>query len=526
MLPLLTSDQMRALDAHAIDEIGIPGIVLMENAARAVVDAIEENCGDTEFLSVAVLGGPGNNGGDGFAIARQLYLRGADVDVFLLGEESALTGDALANYNLLKALELFPMPWDAENGITLDEYDVVVDALFGTGAVRAPEGIYLDAVQAMNDCGAVVVAVDVPTGVDASTGRVPGEAVLADFTVTFQCAKCGQMLPPGRDYAGNLIVVPISIPEREDVLAEALFALPEDEDVLALLPPRPREAHKGFFGNLLVIAGSLGMSGAARLAGLAALRCGTGLVKVAVPDIIRPEVAAFRAELMTIGLPETSAGTIAASAIRILKPHFDWADAIAIGPGLGTDPDTGRFVESVLKEAGKPLVIDADGLNLIAQHNLLDLVPAGTILTPHPGEFDRLLGRKCEDFIARAEAARNLTGERELVVALKGAPTVCYDPPGLGIINPTGNPGLATAGSGDVLTGMIAGFLAQGLEPHTAAWVAAYLHGRAADLATEDIGEASLVAADVIAALPAAFSSLRAEDMSDDDHPCTCGRCM
>ncbi|MDD5087677.1 MAG: NAD(P)H-hydrate dehydratase [bacterium] len=526
MIPLLTSDQMRALDAHAIDEIGIPGIVLMENAARSVVDAIEERAGDVEFLSVAVLCGPGNNGGDGFAIARQLHLRGADVDVFLLGDEAALKDDALTNYLLLKALDLQPMPWEAEDGITLDDYDVIVDALFGTGASRAPEDVYLDAIRSINDSNGMVVAVDVPSGMDASTGRIAGEAVLADVTVTFQCGKCGLLLPPGRDYAGDLIVAPISIPEREDILAEAPFALPEDEDVLALLPLRPREAHKGVFGNLLVIAGSRGLSGAARLSGLAALRTGVGLVKIATPESIRSEVAAFRAELMTIGLPETPAGTIASSAIEVLKPHLEWADAVALGPGLGTDKETARFVAALLKETERPLVVDADGLNLIAQHNLQDSVPAGTILTPHPGEFDRLTGKKHEDFFARAEAARSLASEREIVVVLKGAPTICFDPPGLGVINPTGNPGLATAGTGDVLTGMIAGFLAQGLDPHSAAWVGAYLHGRAADIAADELSEAALVAADVIATLPEAFASLEHgdEDEGEDSHSCSCGR--
>ncbi len=524
MIPLLTSDQMRALDAHAINELGIPGIVLMENAARSVMDAIEERFDDVEFLSVAVVCGPGNNGGDGFAVARHLFLRGADVDVFLLCDESQIKGDALTNYNLLKALDLPSIQWDTESGIMLADYDIIVDALFGTGAVRAPEAAVLDAVQAINEAPGTVFAVDVPSGVDASTGVVPGEAVLADVTVTFQCAKAGQLLPPGRDHTGDLIVAPISIPEREDILADAPFALPEDEDVLALLPARPREAHKGYFGNLLIIAGSRGMSGAARLVGLAALRMGTGLVKVAVPESIRSEVAGYRAELMTIGLPETAAGTIAASAIDVLKPHFEWADAVALGPGLGTEAETGKFLEKLVKIAAKPLIIDADGLNLIAAHKLMDHLPAGTVLTPHPGEFDRLTRHKAGDFYSRAAAAGQLAQDRELVVVLKGAPTISFDATGLGVINPTGNPGLATAGSGDVLTGMIAALVAQGLDGHTAGWMGAYLHGRAADLAVQDLGEASLVAGDVIGSLPAAFTSLIADDDGDaDDHACHCG---
>jgi ADP-dependent NAD(P)H-hydrate dehydratase / NAD(P)H-hydrate epimerase len=526
MIPLLTSPQMRALDKHAIDEIGIPGIVLMENAARGVVEEIEARHDDVEFLTVAVLCGPGNNGGDGFAVARQLHLRGADVDVFLLCDPKELKGDALTNYKLLEPVGLDPILWSEAEGV-LDDYDLIIDALFGTGAARKPEGAYLQAVEAINDSSAFVIAIDVPSGVDATTGDVPGAAVFADVTVTFQCAKSGLVLPPGRDYVGDLTVAPISIPEKEEVLAASPFGLPEDGDAFERLPARPRDAHKGDFGNLLVVAGSRGMSGAARLVGMAALRTGVGLVKVAVPESIRAEVASFSPEIMTIGLPETKDGAIAAAAFEMLKPFIEWADIIAIGPGLGQNAETAHVIESLFS-TGKPLVIDADGLNLIAAHKLLAKIPADTILTPHPGEFDRLAAQKHESFQARARAAREFAEKHHLTLLLKGSPTICFDSSGFGMINTTGNPGLATAGTGDVLTGIVAGLRTQGLSAHASAWVGAFLHGRAADLAVEDVGEASLAAGDVIEYLPDAFLSLEeTEEVEDDndDSPCSCGCC-
>lgn len=526
MIPLLTSSQMRSLDAHAIEEIGIPGMVLMENAARSVIEEIEQRFEDVEFLSAAVVCGPGNNGGDGFAIARHLHLRGSDVDVFLVCDPAELKGDALTNYKLLEPIGLDPIPWNDDEEVSLAEYDLVIDALFGTGTVRKPEGNSLRAIEAINDSPALVIAVDVPSGVDATTGEVPGAAVFADVTVTFQCAKSGLVLPPGRDYVGDLVVAPISIPEKEDVLAAVPFGLPEDDDVFERLPVRPRDAHKGDFGNLLVVAGSRGMSGAARLVGMAALRTGAGLVKVATPESIRAEVASYSPEIMTIGLPETQTGTIAASALATLKPYVEWADVIALGPGFGQHEETARFLEAFLS-VGKPLVIDADALNLIAAHKLLPKLPVETVLTPHPGEFDRLAAHKHENFHERARAARDFAKEHHLALLLKGAPTICFDAAGFGMINPTGNPGLATAGSGDVLTGIVAALRAQGLSAHASAWVGAYLHGRAADLAVDDVGEASLVAGDVIEYLPDAFTSLEEDEDEDNDNggPCSCECC-
>lgn len=524
MLPLLTSDQMRVLDRNAIETLGIPGIVLMENAARSVLEAIEERYEDVAELAIAVICGPGNNGGDGFALARQLHLRGAEVDVILLSESEKLKGDALTNFRLLEPLGVNVMSWD-EN-VLLDDYDLLIDAIFGSGSDRAPEGNFRDAIHAMNESTVPVVAIDIPSGVDASTGRVPGEAVLATLTVTLQCAKVGLVLPPGRDYAGDLLVAPISIPELDDVLDKAGFFLPEHEDVAEEFPPRARDAHKGDFGKLLIIGGSVGMSGAVRMAALAALRSGIGLVKVACPEPIRAEVAADIPEIMTIALPSTAEGNIAADAVRTLKPFLDWADAIALGPGMGTHTDTGKFVEALLSSTDLPLVIDADGLNLIAAHNLISKLSPATILTPHPGEFERLTppyppakaGGKTEvDFFSRAESARVFAREHHVTLHLKGAPSITFDPQGRAVVNPTGNPGLATGGAGDVLTGIIATLRAQAFDAFDAAWIGAYLHGLSADLAVAQFGEISLTAGDVIRHLPAAFLTLHERDEHSEE---------
>ena len=531
MIPLLTSDQMRALDRNAIETLGIPGMVLMENAARSVLEAIEDRYEDVRGLAVAILCGPGNNGGAGFALARHLHLRGAEVDVILLSDPAKLKGDALANYELAEAVGVQMLDWNDE--LDLDDYELLIDAIFGTGTDRAPDGAFAAAIQRMNESEAAVIAIDIPSGVDASTGRVPGEAVLATTTVTLQCAKVGLLLPPGRDFAGDVIVAPISIPETDDVLEQASFLLPELSDVAEEFPPRPSDAHKGDFGNLLVIAGSRGMSGAARLVAISALRSGVGLVKVACPEIIRAEVAAQIPEIMTIGLPSTPEGNIAANALESLQPFFEWANAIAIGPGLGTHSDTGSFLTALFSSTDLPFVIDADALNLISAHHLISKLPEGALLTPHPGEFARLLESDSSikaphgsapsnsDFYARVESARALAKAHRLVLHMKGAPSVTFGAAGRAIINSTGNPGLATAGSGDVLTGIIASLRAQGFGALDAAWIGAYLHGLAADLAVAEMGEVSLVATDVIRYLPAAFQALHhdhEEHAHDSEH--------
>ncbi|MCC6477180.1 NAD(P)H-hydrate dehydratase [bacterium] len=507
MLPLLSSEDMRRVDAEAITKLGIPGMVLMENAALAVVERILPESGELEDLLVAVVCGPGNTGGAGFAIARQLYLRGCDVDVFLLGEPAKLKGDALTNYRICVALEMPIEEIRVAEELDFSEHDLVIDAIFGTGPSREISGLTAEVIEALNQTPATVISVDVPSGVDASTGEVDSVAVWADYTVTFQYGKPGLYLPPGRDYAGEVEIAPISLPAEMEKLQLSPWRLPDDEDVWSVIPSRPRGSHKGYFGKLLIVAGSRGMSGAARLCAQAALRTGAGLVTLAVPETIRPE-AAQSPELMTVGLPETSSGCFKAESYEALKSYVEWADVIAVGPGMGQDKATAAFLKLLLA-AGKPIVIDADALNLISAHKLHDLIPRESILTPHPGEFSRLTGQTSVSSYERIETASRFAESRALTIVLKDAPSVCVTPDGEFFINPTGNAGLAKGGSGDVLTGVIAALRAQHVGMVEAAWAGVYLHGRAADLAVERIEPAALTARDVISHLSAAIASLR-----------------
>jgi NAD(P)H-hydrate epimerase len=464
---------------------------------------------------VAVVCGPGSNGGDGFAIARQLYLRGCDMDVFLLCEPAKLKGDALTNYRICVALEIPIQEIQDAEDLDFSGYDVVIDAIFGTGPSREITGLAAEAIEAINQTPATVIAVDVPSGVNASTGEVDSVAVWSDFTVTFQYGKPGLYLPPGRDFAGEVEIAPISLPAEMEKLQLSPWRLPDDDDVWSVIPSRPRGSHKGFFGKLLIIAGSLGMSGAARLCAQAALRTGAGLVKLAVPESIRTE-AAQSPELMTIGLPETMNGCLKAESLVVLREDVEWADVIAVGPGLGQHESTAEFLK-LLMTAGKPMVIDADALNLISAHKLHDLIPPESILTPHPGEFSRLTGQSFVSSYERIEAAARFAESRALTVVLKDAPTVCVTSEGEFFINPTGNAGLAKGGSGDVLTGVIASLRAQHVGMVEAAWAGVYLHGRAADLAVEHIEPASLTARDVIAHLSSAIASLREHPHDDSE---------
>jgi len=500
---------MRAFDRRAIQDFGIPGAVLMENAALQALALIESEFGDLELLTVGILCGPGNNGGDGFALARQLFLRGCDVELWLLCDPDKISGDAKTNLGATRTLDIpLNIPESADE-LDFSDYDLVVDAIFGTGMMRPPEGLVAEVIEYLNQTELPVLAIDVPTGVNADTGEDVGTALDVTFTVTFQCGKPGLFLPPGRDRAGEVTVAPISLPLSTKDLFSADYFIPEFDDFAALFPNRPRDSHKGNFGKLLIVAGSRGMSGAARLAASAALRSGAGLVVAAVPESIRGEVTR-QPELMTVGLPETESGHLAAAAWEKLEPFVKWADAVAVGPGLGQEAETAGLLDKLLSY-DRPLVLDADALNLIASHNLLSQLPANTILTPHPGELERLTGKPLVSASSRIEAARVLTKAHKIVLHVKGSTSATVGPNGKAYLNTTGNPGLATGGSGDVLTGIIGSLLAQGIPSVPSCWGGAYLHGLAADIAADVLGEVSLLPSDVVNHLSSAFAELTPE---------------
>lgn len=513
---LATAGQAREADRRA-EMLGMPTRILMENAGLRVAERVRQltEPGD----GVLVLCGRGNNGGDGFVAARHLQDAGRRVRVWLAAPEEAYSGDAAANLELLHRwgtpLEAAPQdPQKLDEG--LGPCRVAVDALLGTGArgpLREPYPLW---VAALNRFRGTVVSVDLPSGVDADTGQVYGEAVRAGWTVTFGYGKPGLFLLPGASFAGRVEVAAIGLPP--DALPDdppgGTVHLLEARDVAGLLPDRPAASHKGTYGHLLVVAGSRGMIGAAVLAARGALRAGAGLVTVATPASLQAQVAGALPEALTHGLPDSARGTLGVEAVDGVVELMAGRDVLAIGPGLGTSPETEAFLLELMAHPSlrsRPWVLDADGLNLAARapERLSDLgrVQASPVLviTPHPGEMARLLGCTTADIQAdRPGRVREAAARFGAVAVLKGARSLVADPRGRWAINPTGNPGMATGGMGDVLTGAVGALLAQGLGPWEAARAAVYLHGLAGDLVAATHGPSGLLAGEVADHLPAA----------------------
>ncbi|MFL6235141.1 MAG: NAD(P)H-hydrate dehydratase [Thermoanaerobaculia bacterium] len=525
---ILTAEAMREVDRAAIEELGIPSLVLMENAAIGVVEAIGESFGEAE--SAAVFCGPGNNGGDGLAVARHLSVRGWEVRIFLVTGGRQLSGDAATQLSICRKAELAVMevasPADLAGAAeAAAECDLVVDALFGTGLARPLEGLFADAVETINDLPIPCVAVDLPSGLSGSQAQPIGPHVEADLTVTFAAPKVAHVFPPASDSVGEMAVTDLGIPPRlvEDVEEEAGdLHLLVGEELAELVPERDPDSHKGDYGHALIVAGSPGKAGACILAARAAVRAGAGLVTAAVPEPILQTVDLGSIESMTLALPTGASGHLAERAAEAVLEAAEGKAALALGPGLGQEPSTVAAIRQIALECPLPLVLDADGINAFAG-KAGDLAGrrAETILTPHPGELGRLLGISTaqiqEDRIAAARGAAEETGA---IVILKGHMTLVASGTAV-FVNPTGNPGMATGGTGDVLTGLIAGLLAQGLDALDAAVLGVYLHGLAGDLAASRLGEMALAANDLIEILPAALAALKGGEDGhehDQDH--------
>ncbi|MGI8671598.1 MAG: NAD(P)H-hydrate dehydratase [Luteitalea sp.] len=521
---VLSAAQMREADRVTIVELGIPSLVLMENAGRQVVAAIEASFQGLAGRRVAVLAGQGNNGGDGFVIARTLLERVVEVPVFVIGRLADVRGDARHNLEVLGRLGVSVVEIGDEQAWELhfseiSTCDVIVDAMFGTGLREPLQGMYPTIVGDLNGSGIPVVSVDVPSGLLADTHAVNGEAVRAVLTVTLAAPKICHILPPAQRLCGELVVADIGIP---DVVLERIDGAYTEvitrNLVQSLLEPRDPDAHKGEFGRVLIVAGSLGKSGAAHLAAMAALRSGAGLVTVATPRSVQPILAAMAPEYMTVGLPEDEDGQVTEEAVeRVLAVQ---ADIMAIGPGLGTGPRVQAFVHALFERAGVPVVLDADALNAFAGHDVHLLAGRDgldVIITPHPGEMARLMGISTEDVQQdRVTAARTFAEQHQVHVVLKGHRTLVAAPEGRIAINLTGNPGMATGGTGDVLTGVIAGWFGQLLDAEGATRLGVYLHGHAGDLAMADLGEVALTASDLLTYLVDAVLELSAEGGSGD----------
>lgn len=514
---VVTAAEMRELDRVAIEQYGIPGLVLMENAGLAVVRVARDLLGRAAGKKVAVIVGKGNNGGDGLVVARHLFNAGARVKVWLLAKLEEVTGDAAVNLHIWRKMgqEVYPVIGREELESLrawLAEADLVVDAIFGTGFKGAAREPAAGIIKAINAAGKPVIAVDVPSGLEADTGQVLGPCVQAAHTVTFALPKVGLVVEPGRSYAGRLHVADISIPSFILDPGPPGRYLVTREMVRQWLPPRPAWAHKGSCGRVLVVAGSRGMTGAACLAALGAARAGAGLVTLAVPKSVQGVVAAKLTEVVTAGLPETAEGTLARSALEGISALLERADVLAIGPGLSRHPETVALVKELLPSLRVPCVVDADGLNALEKDTeAWRSLFAPVIITPHEGEMARLLGTTPNEVrsqrLAVAERAAALLG---VVVLLKGPATLVSSPQGTTYINTTGNPGMATGGSGDVLTGLIAGLVAQGMDVFYAAAAGAYLHGLAGDLVAEQRGRRGLLAGDILEMLPVAIKQVEA----------------
>jgi ADP-dependent NAD(P)H-hydrate dehydratase / NAD(P)H-hydrate epimerase len=502
---ILNAAQMREADRATIDDVGLPSIVLMENAGRQVVAALESLYDDLSDQSVAIVAGKGNNGGDGFVAARTLHQRGVDTTVFLVGQVSEVKGDARTNLDILGRLGVSVVEVADEGAWELhfsevSQHDLVLDALFGTGLKGPLTGFYETVVADINESGLPVVSIDVPSGLSADTADVIGPCIEATVTITLGAPKIPLVLPPAEGKSGEVVIADIGIPLGViDELPGTRIELLTRDGLRHLLPPRAADSHKGDFGRVLVVAGSVGKTGAATLAARGALRAGAGLVTVACPRSCLTVVASHGVEYMTEPLDETATGTVHfAAADTVLNVQ---ADALVVGPGLGRGEGVSTFVRELVEKGATPLVLDADGLNAFADDPaaLLGREGRDIVITPHPGEMARLMGCTVEDVQHdRVGMAVNFATRHRVYVVLKGYRTVIATPDGVVFVNPTGSPGMATGGTGDVLAGMLGAWLAQLLDAEAACRLAVYLHGAAGELADADHGETSMIAGDLV----------------------------
>ncbi len=511
---VVTAQEMREMDRLTIHEYGVPSLELMERAGEGVARAILERFGRAAKKGVLIVAGKGNNGGDGLVIARYLKRKRIPCEVILLSRKEELSPDAAHN---LKAYRKIQGKIFEEAGGSLELLarklrgkGLVVDAILGTGLTKEVRGSYAETITLVNSCGLPVVAVDIPSGLDSDFGRPMGSAIQAEMTVTLGYPKLGQVTYPGLSYVGDLVVAEIGIhSEAVDKVAPKTEIL-EEEDIGWLVPVREPDTHKGTYGHLVVIAGSRGKTGAAILACRAALRIGAGLVTLAAPRSLNDVVAGSLVEVMTEPLKNNEREELEPLSDEDWRRFLDKKNALLFGPGIGLGPSARTTLNWLLRNLEMPWVIDADGLNhLAAEVERLRGARTPPVLTPHPGEMARLIGKETSAVSRdRVGVARSFAVEHRCFVVLKGARTVMATPEGRVFINPTGNPGMASGGMGDVLAGMLAGLLGQGLEVEDALKLGVYLHGFVADRAAEAKGEIGLIASDVIEGLPEGLHKL------------------
>lgn len=501
---LVNGEEMKSCDSYTIKNHHVPSLVLMEHAAQAFVEELlvreklETGHAAYNLTRVGIVCGSGNNGGDGLAVARLLHLRGFHAEVFFIGNEKHATEQTRQQLSMVQS---YGVPiYGTDHVKRLSACTLLVDAIFGVGLSRNVEGVYAQFMEEMNKCSAPTVAVDIPSGIDAGHGAVLGCAVKAAETITFAFCKAGLVLYPGADYAGHVTVKDIGIGAEGIPQGSKLYSY-ETGEVLRMLPVRQNRSNKGTYGRTVLIVGSKGMAGAAYLAGIAAYRSGCGLVRIVTPQENR--------EIIQSLLPEAVLTTYDSNApdMDVIDEAIQWGDCIGIGSGLGLSESAAKLLQETIRRTNVPLVIDADGLNLLCGH--LDIIgecPAPVVVTPHLGEMARLTGKPVHDIREQiVKTAQEFADTYSVCCVLKDARTVVADGSEHAYINLTGNHGMATGGSGDVLLGMVSGLTASGMKPREAAIAAVHLHGRAGDIAAKSMGERCMTARDITDAIPSAF---------------------
>ncbi len=512
---LLTAREMAELDRKTITQIGIPGTVLMENASRGAAAFFLEAAPDLIGRRICVVAGSGNNAGDGFVLARIFHSLGARVEVLCLSSPQKLTGDALINFNILVKIGIKAHIWDESGDFQaqfqlVEQCGAVIDAIFGTGLNSEVKGHYRQIIDRINELPVPVLAVDVPSGLDSSTGRVMGSAIKATATATFGFLKIGLVVEPGSELAGKIRVVDIGIPFDLAVAAGIKrYYLTREVASLWIAPRRP-DVHKGIAGHACVLAGSRGKTGAASLISLGAARAGAGLVTLFIPESLNPIVEVKLTEPMTLPIPETPEQAPALSALPLILDFISNKQALAMGPGISTAEETTALVKELLLKVPCPIVLDADGITAVSDDpGILLKSAAPLVLTPHPGEMARLLGSTPQEVQQnRVEIASKFSKDYGVCLLLKGHRTIIASPDGRLAVNSSGNPAMASGGMGDALTGIIAGLLAQGMAPFEAACLGAYVHGAAADRVISGVSTRGLLASDILDELPRALGIL------------------
>lgn len=533
MLKVVTAKEMQEIDRITIEEYGIGGTILMERAGLAVAEKIDYLFSQDSRLriqdsNVVILCGGGNNGGDGFVVARLLHNQGYNVKVFLTANPDDLKDDAKINYNTAVkfGVRIYPInKFLTHHASRIMHHAIIIDALLGTGLNKDVREPISDVINKVNKLPYPVVSIDIPSGISSDNGQIMGCAIKADLTVTFGLPKRGHLLFPGAEYTGRLFIEDIGFPQGLLKSEEIKVNLVEESDIISLLPKRPRYSHKGTYGHVLIIVGSRGKTGAGLMSAKACLMTGAGLVTIGVPESLMNIFQSRVTEEMTMALPDKGNGTLSIRAYdEILKFAKKRVNAIAIGPGLSVDNEIREIVRLLITRSNVPLVIDADGINAIAGDvEILKKADVPIILTPHPGEMVRLSRQTTEDRLQttdlttrdiennRIDVALSFARNTKTYLVLKGVPTVIATPKGDAYINTTGNPGMAKAGTGDVLTGMISALLAQGLSPSDSCIVGVYIHGLAGDMASEKKGKYSLTASDIIRMIPRGLKKLERE---------------